>query len=60
MEITNYNIVFNIISLKFKNEEIEYKYATSILDHQIKNSKLMVAIVLISLAWNFIITVTLD
>ena len=60
MEITNYNNDFNIISLKFKNEEIEYKYVTSILDHQIKNSKLMVAIVLISLIWNFLITITLD
>ena len=60
MEITNYNNVFNIISLKFKKEEIEYKYVTYILDHQIKNSKLMLAIVIISLTWNFIITITLD
>ena len=60
MEITNYNNVFNIISLKFKNEEIEYKYVTSILDHQIKNSKLMVAMVIINITWNLIITITLD
>ena len=59
MEITNYNNVFNIISLKFKNEEIEYKYVTSILDHQIKNSKLMVAMVIINITWNLIITITL-
>ena len=60
MEITNYNNVFNIISLKFKKEEIEYKYVTSILDHQIKNSKLILAMGLISLTWNLIMTITLD
>ena len=60
MEITNYNNVFNSISLKFKKEEIEYKYVTSILDHQIMNAKLILAMVLISLTWNFIITITHD
>ena len=60
MEITNYNNVFNIISLKFKKEEIEYKYVTSILDHQIMNSKLMLASVLIGLTWSLIITITLN
>ena len=58
--MTNYNNVFNIISLKFKKEEIEYKYVTSILDHQIKNSKLILAMGLISLTWNLIMTITLD
>ena len=59
MEIT-YNNVFNIISLKFKKEEIEYKYVTSILDHQIKNSKLMWPRVIIGLTWSLIISITLD